>query len=401
MSVETLIGRGRVRLAVPLVGRDPDEEHRAATPLELFFDLVFVVAVALASASLHHGIADGHVGESVLGFTLVFFAIYWAWVNFTWFASSFDTDDLVFRLTTFVTMAGALVFAAGVPRAVETLDFDVAVIGYAIMRVVQIGEWARVAASGGPRAPAGRRFVVGLAVVQAGWLLMAAVVPDDALVAVWLLLALGELLVPIWAERAAHTRWHSGHIAERYGLFMIIVLGESVLAGSLAIQTALDKGAFTAPVVQIVVGGLLVVFSMWWMYFERPEDWMLRRLPTAFVWSYLHLVVFASVAAVGAGLAVMLEHATHHAEIGASAAALSLGVPLAAYLLSLWTMYVRRSDPAVRRFGVPVVVVLLLGAAFTPWPVLAMGLLLVAYLAIKSAIALPARADERVPARLT
>jgi low temperature requirement protein LtrA len=211
MSVETLIGRGRVRLAVPLVGRDPDEEHRAATPLELFFDLVFVVAVALASASLHHGIADGHVGESVLGFTLVFFAIYWAWVNFTWFASSFDTDDLVFRLTTFVTMAGALVFAAGVPRAVETLDFDVAVIGYAIMRVVQIGEWARVAASGGPRAPAGRRFVVGLAVVQAGWLLMAAVVPDDALVAVWLLLALGELLVPIWAERAAHALAQRSH----------------------------------------------------------------------------------------------------------------------------------------------------------------------------------------------
>ncbi|GAA2721360.1 low temperature requirement protein A [Cellulomonas aerilata] len=383
MSVDTLVGRGRVRLAVPLVGRDPDEPHRAATPLELFFDLVFVVAVALAAASLHHGIADGHAPETVLGFTLVFFAVYWAWVNFTWFASSFDTDDLVFRLATFVTMGGALVFAAGVPRAVEGLDFDVAVIGYAIMRIAQIAEWLRVAASGGPRAPAGRRFVIGLLVLQTAWLTITAVAPERALVPLWILLALGEMGVPIWAERAARTSWHTGHIAERYGLFMIIVLGESVLAGSLAIQTVLDEGAFTAPLLQIVGGGLLVLFAMWWVYFERPEDWMLRRLPTAFVWSYLHLVVFAAVAAVGAGLAVALEHATGHGEIGATGAALSVAVPLAAYLLSLWSMYVRSDDAPIRRVGIPVLALLVLAAVLTPWPVLAMGVLLVVYIALK------------------
>jgi len=72
-------------------GRDPNEEHRAATPLELFFDLAFVVAVASAASELHHAIAEDHVVTGLVGFAVVFFAIWWAWVNFTWFASAYDT----------------------------------------------------------------------------------------------------------------------------------------------------------------------------------------------------------------------------------------------------------------------------------------------------------------------
>ena len=94
-----------------MTGRDPTEAHRASTPLELFFDLSFVVAVAAGAAELHHGLAEGHLG-TLLGYAFVFFAVWWAWMNYSWFASAYDTGDVVFRLLTFVIMAGVLVLAA-------------------------------------------------------------------------------------------------------------------------------------------------------------------------------------------------------------------------------------------------------------------------------------------------
>ncbi|HEX8932806.1 MAG TPA: low temperature requirement protein A, partial [Pseudonocardiaceae bacterium] len=100
-------------------GRDPGERHRASTPLELLFDLTFVVAVARAAAELHHALAEGHVAHALLGYVMIFFGIWWAWMNFTWFASAYDTDDVVYRLVVLVQMAGALVVAAGLPRYVE------------------------------------------------------------------------------------------------------------------------------------------------------------------------------------------------------------------------------------------------------------------------------------------
>ena len=109
-----------------MTGRPVDEEHRVATPLELLFDLSFVVAVVAAAAELHHALADGHVGDGARRPTcMVFFAIWWAWMNFTWFASAYDTDDVPYRLLTLVQMAGVLVLAAGVPRAFEHGDFRV------------------------------------------------------------------------------------------------------------------------------------------------------------------------------------------------------------------------------------------------------------------------------------
>ena len=118
----------------PMSGRDPDEENRPSTPLELFFDLCFVVAVAAAAASLHHDLAHDHL-SGLIGYAMVFFAIWWAWVNYSWFASAYDTGDIIFRLLTFVVMSGVLVLAAGVPRAAgEEHDFWLVVAGYVIMR---------------------------------------------------------------------------------------------------------------------------------------------------------------------------------------------------------------------------------------------------------------------------
>src|SRR5882762_6050648 len=114
-----------MQLHARMAGRDPGEAHRASTPLELFFDLTFVVAVSQAASGLHHGLVEGHAGDALLGFPLVFFGIWWAWMNFTWFASAYDTDDGLYRLTTLVQIAGVLVFAAGVPRAFTDGQFTI------------------------------------------------------------------------------------------------------------------------------------------------------------------------------------------------------------------------------------------------------------------------------------
>ncbi|MEH3033517.1 MAG: low temperature requirement protein A, partial [Aeromicrobium erythreum] len=92
----------------PMQARDPEEPGRTASTLELFFDLVFVVAVSIAAVSLHHELTEGHVVHGVVAFASVFFAIWWAWMNFTWFATSFDTDDWLYRVLTFLQMGGVL-----------------------------------------------------------------------------------------------------------------------------------------------------------------------------------------------------------------------------------------------------------------------------------------------------
>src|SRR5438093_492596 len=79
-------------------GRDPHEQHRVATPLELLFDLTFVVAFGIAANEFAHMLAENHVGAGLLGFVFATFAVCWAWINFSWFASAYDTDDWIYRL---------------------------------------------------------------------------------------------------------------------------------------------------------------------------------------------------------------------------------------------------------------------------------------------------------------
>src|SRR6266542_748494 len=178
-------------------GRDAAELARGATPLELFFDLVVVVAVALAAERLHHAIVERVGLASLLSYALVFLAIWLAWVNFTWFASAYDTDDVVYRLGVLVIMTGALVLAAGVPLVFDQRDFRLVVTGYVIMRLALVTQWIRVAIDDAPRrrAPFRRRRhrVSGrVAVTRCGATVVAAC--RGVLLPI-------ELLIPAWAER--------------------------------------------------------------------------------------------------------------------------------------------------------------------------------------------------------
>jgi low temperature requirement protein LtrA len=368
-----------------MVGRSPTEPHRTATPLELFFDLVFVVAVAFSSSELHHSIAEVQIGEGLIGYLTVFFAVWWPWINFTWFASAFDNDDVPYRLLTLVQLTGALIVAAGVPLLFEEMDIGVALAGYIVMRLAGVTQWARVAASDPERRKTARRYAVGIALVQVAWIVLY-FLPEAARLPGFLVLAAAELLVPIWAERAAPTPWHREHVAERYGLFTIIMLGESILSASIAIQAA-SSGSGVGELGWIVVGGLLIVYSMWWLYFERPNDEILTSLPRVFAWGYGHYFVWAAAAAVGSGLAVSIDQATGAAAIGPIGSAASLAIPLAVYVLGVWALLdLPHGLSLAEKAAGPLAAASILLTPFTPQPALIAGLVMTALIVFKVAM---------------
>jgi low temperature requirement protein LtrA len=363
---------------VPMIGRDPLEGHRVSSPLELFFDLVFVVAVAEAASELHGAIAAGNVGYGLAAYGIVFFTIWWPWVNFTWFASAFDTDDVPYRLLTFVQMTGVLVVAAGVPRVFESLDFSIAVVGYVIMRLALVGQWLRVAREDPRHRRTALRFAVAIAAVQALWAVR--LVLDGPVSAVlFALLAAAELLIPAWGERAGEqTPWHPEHISERYGLFTIIVLGECVLAATTAVQASLEASGVSLGLLAVAAGGLLTVFALWWSYFKAPAP-IGHHLPLRWqlAWSYGHYVLFAAIAALGAGLQLAVESVTDPEHVPALVAALAVAIPALIYLPVLVALHHPRQLLAYGRPVVPAglgLAVCALAAPFIGVPVAVLGM---------------------------
>jgi low temperature requirement protein LtrA len=373
--------------------RGADEAHRVATPLELFVDLCFVVAVAQAANSLHHALADGHSSQAFTSYPVVFFAVWWAWMNFTWFASAYDTDDIAYRLAVFVQIAGVLVLAAGVSRLFVDHDLAIVTLGYAIMRVSLAGQWLRAARSDPPSRRTNLGYAFGVSVCMLGWLLLL-LLSDGWQVAGLVVMIVAELSVPVLAERHGTTTWHPHHIAERYGLFTLIVLGESVLAATNAVQTSLDAGQAFGGLVVIAGGGLLVVFSMWWVYFASPtEEPVTETGLDSFRWGYGHYVVFASAAAVGAGLAAAVDQATHpHSALSHRGATAAVAVPVALYLAGI--VFVRGSNQSSRqRAAFLVAAVVVLGVVAVDLGMLAVGVVMVLLVAV---VVLTAPADERV-----
>src|ERR1700723_2104764 len=158
-----------------MAGRDPDEQQRVATPLELLFDLTFATSFSLAAGQLAHALAAGHYAAALVGFGFASFAICWAWINFSWFSSAYDTDDWIFRLATMVQMIGVLVLAAGVPRmfvSIERsghLDNSVMVFGYVIMRIALVFQWLRAAKDDPARRRVCLTYAATISVAQVGW----------------------------------------------------------------------------------------------------------------------------------------------------------------------------------------------------------------------------------------
>ncbi|MEV0247674.1 low temperature requirement protein A [Nocardia sp. NPDC050712] len=356
--------------------RSPEEQHRAATPLELLFDLCFVVAIAQVALRLEHALAEGHFAAGVPSFFMVFFAIWWAWMNFSWFASAFDTDDVPYRLSTLLVMTGVLVLAAGVPRAFDDGDYAIVFLGYLVMRVGLVAQQLRAAAAH----PRGRatmlRYVAGESLCMVGWGVVIFALPDTLRTWGFLVLVLAELLVPPFADRAWRMPWHPHHIAERYGLLTIIVLGETILSATNAFRDALSTGINTE-LLFIAAGGLLIVFAMWWVYFSMDAGALLEATPAPFLWGYGHYVIFAAGAAVGAGLSVNIAQVEHYTVLSTAQAGSAVTIPVFCYLLVVWWLMVRpHGANAPYGWTMPLIGVLVLAASFTPHPVPVAGVLM-------------------------
>ncbi|MEU0204865.1 low temperature requirement protein A [Streptomyces canus] len=378
-----------------LTARGRDEPHRVASPLELFFDLCFVVAIAQAGVALVHAIAEGHAGEGILNYAMVFFAIWWAWMNFTWFSSAYDNDDALYRVVTLVQIAGVLVLAAGVSRAFDDHEFLAVLLGYVIMRLALIAQWLRVARSNeGAERTMALRYAFGVLLCQVGWLGLL-VLPEGGRVWVFLVMAVLEMCVPPFAERDHPTSWHPHHIAERYGLFTIIVLGETIAAATVAVKSGLDENDALDELLPIAMGGLLIIFAAWWIYFVVPIHGRLRSNKQAFLWGYGHYLVFASAAAIGAGLEVVVEQAVGKAHVSTLAASAAVTLPTALYLLTVWGLHSRYFKVGIaQQLVLPVTALLVICCTFLgDWAVPAAGI--VATLAVVTGTTLTARMAAR------
>ncbi|MFF2052371.1 low temperature requirement protein A [Leifsonia sp. NPDC058194] len=324
---------------IPMSGRSTDERHRVSSPLELLFDLTFVVAIAQVAAQLAHAAEQGHALDKLGPYLMVFFAIWWAWMNFTWFASAYDTDDVPYRLMTLLQMGGVLVLAAGVPAAFESSDFTAIIVGYLIMRLALVGQWVRAAVEHPDGRATAVRYACGIAAVQVLWVAWG-FLPVGVRPWLFLLGVVLELAVPLWAERPGTTSWHPHHIAERYGLFTIIVLGESVSASAIGVQKALAAHGVSAALVAIAVAGLVLLFALWWLYFLEPAaEGLAENREKSFFWGYGHYFVFAALAALGAGLEVAVQAGAEHAEVSDAAVEYAVAIPVAAFLLLLYVLH--------------------------------------------------------------
>ncbi|MBA2712063.1 MAG: low temperature requirement protein A [Rubrobacteraceae bacterium] len=295
------------------------DEERKSTWLELFFDLCFVVAVAALASGLHH---EPDVG-GMLRFLGLFVSVWWSWMIFTWYATSFDNDDVPYRLTLLAAMLSILGLAASVGRVgvdpAATVSF---VLVYAFMRLLVAGlflrAWWYVPAAMG-------RFVFFYAagnVIGATIWLSSLLVPAPLRYAVWALGLCVELLGPILAVMTLdnpRVTFHPRHIAERYGLFTLIVLGESVLA--VASGTSGTDWAPSAVLTAVV--GFVAAACIWWLYFDHVGSSGIELGPRpAFYWGYGHFAVYAGIAAFGVGVQLAIETAAPQA-----AFALAEGAP--------------------------------------------------------------------------
>jgi len=281
-------------------------EERSSTWLELFFDLCFVVAVAALARGLHH---DPTLG-GILRFVGLFVPVWWAWMTYTWYGTSFDNDDVPYR----VTLLAAMLFMLGIAASVEGVGTQTGatagfVVSYAALRILLVWLFLRARYHTPPDL---RGFVdwyaAGNALGAVLWL-ASLLAPAPLVYGLWAVALFVELLAPILAVRTLEeplVSFHPRHIAERYGLFTIIVLGESVLA--VAAGTAGTDWAL--PAVFAAVFAFVAAACIWWIYFDYVKTTGMELAPKpAFYWGYGHLAVYAAIAAFGVGAQLAIEGA--------------------------------------------------------------------------------------------
>jgi len=281
------------------IGEDREQEHRHATWLELFYDLVFVVAIS----QLAHNLSGDVSLSGFFGFVVLFIPVWWAWIGTTFYANRFDSDDIGHRLLTGLQMLAIAAIAVNVHHGLGESSSGFA-LAYAAGRAVLVVEYLRAAKSIAQARPLATRYAQGFMIAASLWLL-SAFVPIPWRFGFWALGLIVDFATPLTATKLlAGLPPHAGHLPERFGLFTIIVLGEAVIAvvDGVAEQKWDVQSAIAA------VFGLAIAFSLWWIYFDNVGGAPIRtaradgRLSLINTWLYTHLPLVIGIAATGVGV---------------------------------------------------------------------------------------------------
>lgn len=365
----------------PLRGRDPDERGRTTTPLELLFDLTFVVAFAAASDQLAEQLGHGVVWPALGAYAFAIWAVSWAWVGFTWFVSAYGTDDVLLRLATIAQMIGVLILVYGLPMSFESAAHGgspnnaLMVIGYIVMRLPQIALWLRAAQQDRAHRANALSYVVIISAAQIGWVLTAVLpLPVPLTITLIVALALAEMIAPVIATRRfGYAPWNSGHLAERFGLLTLITIGEVIAGTTAAVGALTQEKGWSPEAVLIAASGLVIAASVWWTYFLVPSRLVLELRPErTFGWRYAHLALFGSIAAIGAGLH-LTTIAVEHGGVTLLGIALALAAPLAVTIVlifTIWSVLMRSYDlahlPLLALTLAPLAAAVIVGASVRP-----------------------------------
>jgi low temperature requirement protein LtrA len=347
------------------------QPEKRVTWAELFFDLVFVFAVTQVSALLHGDHSWAGVGRALV----VFVPVYWAWVGMSIHANTHDVDRPLDRIGIFTVGLGSLFMGLALPGAYGDRGVFFGAT-YWILRTVLAALVLRSARITGRVAAT----PFGVSVLITGpLLLVGGLLPGPARVAVWAGAALIDLATPaVFRSRLTHLRFDPGHLPERFGLFVLIALGESIVAigGPAAATAHLD-----AQVVLAVAAAFVLACGLWWVYFHFASDAVRHAMATAEiqadilrrVLSYGHLAFISAIIAVAVGLAEVVVHPDHHLDGGV--AGLLFGgcaLYLATFGYTRWQMF--RLWSKTRLVGAAVVLALLPAALVVP-ALVALGLL--------------------------
>mgnify|MGYP001794028099 CR=1 FL=1 len=375
-----------------LVARDPHEPHRAATQLELLFDLVVVIAIATSAHGLTHELSEGHFFMGIIKFLLAFFILWWPWNLFTWFASGFDNDDAAYRISVMVMMSGIMLVAASIPTIFQGGAIIYGFIGYVILRSAAAVLWLRIKDKNPQLKVTVQRNVIGQLLIQIFWAYIVFMVEPWSItfiVSVAIAIA-AELYLPWFAEQARNTPWHRHHVIERFGLLNIIVLGEILLSSVHSVEASIS-GSFNLSLMVLAIAAAAITFTMWWLYFCEEDHLESIENKRTFVWAYGHFIVFSSGAATGAGLSLMSElMSTRHLEgqhLSPETAAWAVTIPLALYVVGLWLVRDRYQLSDLHSSCLLFFAVLIGLSAFLPYQPIFALLLIIACLSFRLNIA--------------
>ena len=305
---------------------DETAGERRASWLELFFDLVFVVAIA----ELAHQLELDHSAAGLLRFAALFVPVYVAWQGFSIYADRFDTDDVLFRLALFAGMLAVAALAVQIGDVAHGDGSAGFALAYIVLRSIMFALYGRAWRAVPAARPLIARYGPGYAVAVAIWIASLALDPPARYVLWGVALALDLSLPPLSTRLIRRVPTHGGHVVERWGLFTLIVLGESVVV--VALGTA--GSDWQADSAATAVAGFVAVTAVWWLYFDGLPNVEIRgNAPSIVTYSYAHLPLLMGLAAMGAGLALAIEHAGEP-RLGGGPAAAYLGGP-ALFLLAL------------------------------------------------------------------